>query len=258
MGERGSEVAREVADLVLLDDNFATIVAAVEEGRGIYTNVQNFIRFSFSSNVALLILVLGAAAGSLLLGLRAEDGSLLLPLSALQILWINFLGDGPPALALALDRSKSALLEKPRAPKAPLLSRRSSRFVLGDGLVKGGIGLSLLVLLPQLGLGNAATASAVFFYEGIAKLLSMFPARRLSADLEHNGWILAATVVSVLLQVACISVPPLRELLGLTALGLLPLGVVALALVATYLLGEALLHVLHSGAPSGEAAGAQS
>jgi P-type Ca2+ transporter type 2C len=244
MGGRGSDVAREVADLVLLDDNFSTIIAAVEEGRGIYTNIQNFVRFSFSSNVALLILVLGAALGSLLLGLRNEAGSLLLPLSALQILWINFLGDGPPALALALDSSKSALLETPRAPKAPLLPRRSAGFVLGDGLVKGGIGLSLLVLLPGLGLGTAATASAVFLYEGVAKLLSMFPARRFSAELRPNAWIVVATVTSVALQLACIGVPALRELLGLTSLGWLPLAAVAVALLFTFFIGEVLVRLL--------------
>jgi Ca2+-transporting ATPase len=255
MGERGSEVAREVADLVLLDDNFATIVAAVEEGRGIYTNIQNFIRFSFSSNVALLILVLGGALGSLLLGLRDEAGSLLLPLSALQILWINFLGDGPPALALALDRSKSALLERPRAPKAPLLSGVSTRFVIGDGLLKGGVGLSLLVLLPIIGLGSAATASAVFLYEGVAKLLSMFPARRLSAELRHNSWILGAAVASVVLQLACVSVPVLRDLLDLTALGTLPLVVVGAALLATYLLGDLLRYLLRSTSSRSEPAG---
>jgi Ca2+-transporting ATPase len=246
MGGRGSDVAREVADLVLLDDNFSTIIAAVEEGRSIYTNIQNFVRFSFSSNVALLILVLGAALGSLLLGLRNEAGSLLLPLSALQILWINFLGDGPPALALALDSSKSALLEAPRAPKAPLLPRRSAGFVLGDGLLKGGIGLSLLVVLPGLGLGTAATASAVFLYEGIAKLLSMFPARRFSAELRPNSWIVVATVTSVALQLACIGVPALRELLGLTSLGTLPLAIVAVALLFTFLIGEVLVRLLQS------------
>jgi Ca2+-transporting ATPase len=182
---------------------------------------------------------------------------LLLPLSALQILWINFLGDGPPALALALDSSKSALLEAPRAPKAPLLPRRSAGFVLGDGLLKGGIGLSLLVVLPGLGLSTAATASAVFLYEGVAKLLSMFPARRFSAELRHNAWILGATVVSVALQLACVSVPALRQLLGLTSLGVLPVGVVAVALLFTFLLGEVLVRLLQSDKPSNHPAEAR-
>ena len=241
MGERGSEVAREVADVVLLDDNFATIVAAVEEGRGIYANVQSFVRFSFSSNVALMILVLGAALGSLLLGLRSADGMLLLPFTALQILWINFLGDGPPALAIALDSSKNALRDPPRSAGAPLLDGNAMRFVLGDGLIKGGLGLLLLALLPKLGATLPVTATCVFLYEGCAKLLSMFPARRWMGELAPNRWIATAVAISVVLQLACLVLPPLRTLLGLTALRLPELAVVALTLTVTWLFGELML-----------------
>jgi Ca2+-transporting ATPase len=244
MGGRGSEVAREVADVVLLDDNFATIVAAIEEGRGIYANVQSFVRFSFSSNVALMVLVFGAALGSLLGGLRSVDGSLLLPLTALQILWINFLGDGPPALAIALDSSKDVLLHAPRAPHAPLLDGVATRFVLADGLLKGGLGLLLLVVLPMLGASLPVTASAAFLYEGIAKLLSMFPARRLHGSLRPNQWVLAATVVSIALQLACVLLGPLRRVMRLTELRPLDFAVVALALLTTVVLGELMLCVL--------------
>jgi Ca2+-transporting ATPase len=246
MGGRGSEVAREVADLVLLDDNFATIVAAVEEGRGIYANVQSFVRFSFSSNVALMILVFGAAFGSLLTGLRSSDGSLLLPLTALQILWINFLGDGPPALALALDRGQDALLDAPRSPRAPLLDRAGLRFVAGDGLLKGGLGLGLLVLLPALGQDALTTASAAFLYEGVAKLLSMFPARRLRGRLLYNPWVWAATVASIGLQLACVLLPPLRRVMGLLPLRSLDLLAVAGSLLLTVALGELILRGLRA------------
>jgi len=256
MGARGSEVAREVADLVLLDDNFATIVAAIEEGRCIYANVLSFVRFSFSSNVALLILVLGSAAGSLFLNLRTAEGSLLLPFTALQILWINFLGDGPPALAIALDRSKDALLQPPRAARAPLLDASAARFVLADGLVKGGLGLVLLVLLPQLGASLAATATAVFVYEGIAKLLSMFPARRLHGALNPNAWVYGASAVSIAAQLSCMFVPRLRNAMGLAALSNAEIACVLLALAITAALGELLVRLLRgaksaAGVPPG-------
>jgi P-type Ca2+ transporter type 2C len=244
MGRRGSEVAREVADVVLLDDNFATIVSAIEEGRSIYANVQSFVRFSFSSNVALMILVLGAAVGSLLLGLRTPSGSLLLPFTALQILWINFLGDGPPALAIALDSSQQVLKDEPRPPEAPLLDASATRFVLADGVVKGGIGLLLLLLLPTLGASTLATATGVFLYEGVAKLLSMFPARRLGGSLRPNAWIAAATALSVLLQLGCVVLPPLQRVMGLVALPSRLLAVIGVALLATLLLGEVILRVL--------------
>ncbi len=246
MGARGSQVAREVADLVLLDDNFATIVAAIEEGRSIYANVQSFIRFSFSSNVALMVLVFGAAAGSLLSGLRGSDGSLLLPLTALQILWINFLGDGPPALAIALDSSKDALLAPPRAPRAPLLDPAALKFVIADGLLKGGLGLVLLVVLPWLGTSMLATATAAFLYEGIAKLLSMFPARRLHGSLRPNLWVFGATATSVALQLGCVAFAPLRHVMGLTELRPLDLALVGLALITTLVLGEGILRALRA------------
>ncbi len=249
MGARGSDVAREVADLILLDDNFATIVAAVEEGRSIYRNIQSFIRFSFSSNVALMVLVLGGAVGSFLLGIRADDDALLLPLTALQILWINFLGDGPPALALALDTHPNALLEPPRAPTASLLEPLALRFIAADGLLKGIFGLGLLVLLPQLGASMRVTASAVFLYEGVAKLTSVFPARRLHRGLPANRWVYAATGLSVALQVACVGVAPLRKLLGLSPLGVGPLATVSAALLVTLLGSELIVFGLRHREP---------
>ena len=115
MGQRGSDVSREVADLVLLDDNFATIVSAVEEGRGIYENIQKFLRFLFSTNLSEVLLVAGGAVVAFAIDLRDETGGLMLPLTAAQILWINLLTDGLPALALAFDRTPGVMQQKPTA-----------------------------------------------------------------------------------------------------------------------------------------------
>ena len=116
MGQRGSDVSREVADLVLLDDNFATIVGAVEEGRGIYENIQKFLRFLFSTNLSEVLLVAGGALLAFALNLRDDAGALLLPLTAAQILWINLMTDGLPALALAFDRTPGVMQQPPRPP----------------------------------------------------------------------------------------------------------------------------------------------
>jgi Ca2+-transporting ATPase len=245
MGMRGSDVAREVSDVVLLDDNFATIVTAVEEGRVIYENIQNFIRFTFSSNVALMILVLGGAVGSMLLGLRTPDGGLLLPLTALQVLWINFLGDGPPALAIAADRSAGVMRHPPRAPTSALLDRPSLRFIALDGVFKGLVGLALLVVMPEFGVSIEVTASAVFLYESIAKLVSAYPARRIGAKPATNPWLHVSVGGGLLLALLCVVVPPLRSVLSLSAVTLTAVAFVAVAVVLTWLISEAVAWALH-------------
>ena len=243
MGERGSEVAREVSDLVLLDDDFATIVAAVEEGRMIYENLLSFVRFTFSSNIALAVLVLGGALGSVLTDLRGAHGALLLPLTALQILWINFLGDGPTALALSLDRCRGTMSKPPRARDRSLLDRKTVRFVFLDGVVKGLLGLGLLVLMPILGSSVATTASSVFLYELVAKLLSAYPARKLGAEPDRNSWLHGAVLLGGALGLLCVGFAPLRAVLGLVSLTPRELLLVLALLAITWGSGELAAHV---------------
>jgi Ca2+-transporting ATPase len=236
MGQRGSEVTREVADIVLLDDHFLTIVTAIEEGRVIYENIMNFIRFTFSSNVALMLIVLGSGIGSLVLGLRMDDGALLLPLTALQVLWINFLGDGPPALAISVDRSPHVMQKPPRPRGAALLDGPTLRYILIDGGFKGAIGLLLLVLLPLLGVGLPATAASVFLYEAIAKLASAYPARKAGARPATNGWLHLSVASGIALAIACVTFGPLQAVLGLSPLeraAFVPLGCAVLLTVLT-------------------------
>lgn len=246
MGQRGSEVAREVSDLVLLDDNFATIVTAIEEGRGIYQNIKSFVRFTFSSNVALVLLVLGGAVGSLFLNLRTAEGMVLLPLTALQILWINFLGDGPPALALSVDRNPGVMREKPRPPKSSLLDARALRFILLDGGFKGAVGLALLVILPALGLSVGATATSVFLYESVAKLASAYPARKVDTLPVPNLWLHVCIAAGLGIAALCVLAPPLRTALGLSALDTRATALVAAALALTWVSGELVAWMLRS------------
>lgn len=246
MGKRGSDVAREVSDVVLLDDHFATIVTAIEEGRVIYENIQNFIRFTFSSNVALMVLVLGGALGSWLLGLRTPDGALLLPLTALQVLWINFLGDGPPALAIAADRSPDVMRHPPRSPKSPLLDEKSLRFITLDGVFKGVVGLALLVTLPEFGVDVATTATSVFLYESVAKLISVYPARRIGSSPRTNPWLHVSVGAGLVLGLLCITVAPLRSALHLSSLGPEHFLVVGVAILVTWLSGELTARALRS------------
>jgi Ca2+-transporting ATPase len=238
MGQRGSEVAREVADVVLLDDQFPTIVAAIEEGRIIFENIMNFIRFTSSSNVALMLLVLGGTIGAIFAGLRHTSGGLLLPLTALQVLWINFLGDGPPALALAADRSPGVMARGPRRANEPLLGSRTLRFIVTDGGFKGVVGLAMLVVLPELGASLLGTATAVFLYESVAKLVSAYPARRVGGTSARNRWLHLSVGAGIALGALCVTLEPLRRTLRLVPLETPTLAPLAVACALTLVSGE--------------------
>ena len=113
MGITGTDVAKETADMVLTDDNYASIVAAVEQGRVIYSNIRKFVFFLLSSNVAEIMIIFLAT----LAGLPA-------PLTAIQLLWLNLITDGAPALALAMEKGDPDIMDqKPRAKSEPIVNR---------------------------------------------------------------------------------------------------------------------------------------
>lgn len=201
MGQRGSDVAREVADLVLLDDNFATIVAAMEEGRSIYENIQKFLRFLFSTNLSEVLVVALGMVFAALLGLRDAAGHLLLPLTAVQILWINLVTDGLPALALALDRNPGVLDRPPRPKDSPLLEGPSLRFVLLSGTLKAGFALGLLGLLPGV-VGLEAARSATFHFMAIGQLFFAYAARHTDLRPLPNPYLHGAVALGILVQLA--------------------------------------------------------
>lgn len=205
MGQRGSDVSREVADIVLLDDNFSTIVAAIEEGRSIYENIQKFIRFLFSTNFALVVLILGGLGAAIALDLQEPTGGLLLPLTAVQLLWVNIISDGPAAMALAMDQNPGVMKQQPRPPNSPLLDKPALQFILFSGLTKASVSLAFLVTLPSLGYGVVVTRTAVFLYDSVAELLFAYPARRISVVPKRNSWLNFAIVGGVGLQILTVS-----------------------------------------------------
>jgi Ca2+-transporting ATPase len=247
MGRRGSDVAREVADMVLLDDDFSTIVAAIEEGRGIHDNLQKFLRFTFSTNVALVIVVVAGVIGSHLLGLRAEAGMLIVPLTAMQLLWINVFGDGPVALALAMDTNPDAMKRPPRPPRAALLERGSLRFILGVGAIEASAGLAMLLLLPRLGYDLVVTSTAAFLVMSIGKLVSAYPARGAAGTSSVNGWLKAGVVLAVCVQLAAPFTPWLARLLGLEPIDGPVLGIVVASVILILAGAEMVNRVVQRG-----------
>jgi Ca2+-transporting ATPase len=234
MGLRGSDVSREVADLVLLDDNFATIVTAIKEGRNIYENIQKFIRFLFCANFALTLIVVVGALGSFLLGMRDTAGGLLLPLTAMQLLWINVITNGPPALALSLDQNHGLMRQRPRDPRAPLLDAASVRFVLIAGAFSALIGGSLLMLLPRFGYGIEASRTLLFLYATVSQLVMVYSARRILTVPRMNIALHLTVVLCFVVQLLTVFVPGLRLVLGLEATDSFGLLMVAGAILLSW------------------------
>ena len=214
MGQRGSDVSREVADLVLLDDNFATIVGAVEEGRSIYENIQKFLRFLFSTNLSEVLLVAGGAVFAFALDVRDDTGMLLLPLTAVQILWINLLTDGLPALALAFDRTPGVMQHAPRPADAPLLDRPSVRFIVTVGGMKAILALGVLGLVPRLGYELDVARAVAFHFMAVGQLLLTYPSRHTHTRPLPNVYLHAAVIAGIGIQLTAASVPLSANFLG--------------------------------------------
>ena len=248
MGLRGSDVSREVADIVLMDDNFATIVAAIEEGRSIYENIQKFIRFFFSTDLALIALMVSGLALAFLLDIKdPAGGTFLLPLTAVQLLWINVIADGPPALALAVDRNPGLMLKPPRPPSSRLLDGPSLRFIAITGTLKAVVGVGFLLAMPRLGFSLEETRTALFVYESMTQLVFAYPCRRISVIPLPNVWIHVAVGIGVVVQLLTVALAPLRSLLGLVPIGAAVLGAIMVAVLLTWAIAELLGQRVHGG-----------
>jgi len=239
MGLRGSDVSREVADVVLLDDNFATIVTAIEEGRNIYENIQKFIRFFFSTDLALIALMLSGLAIAFVFGLKDPSGAtFLLPLTAVQLLWINVVADGPPALALAFDVNPGVMNRPPRPPRSKLLDSAAINFIVVSATAKVIGGIAVFVAMPWFGHSMDETRTALFIYEAVLQLVFIYPVRRVGLPPAFNAWVHWAIGLGLVLQAMTLLFAPLRSLLGLVPLSGTALGAVLAAVLVTWAIAE--------------------
>jgi Ca2+-transporting ATPase len=156
----------------------------------------------------------------------------LLPLTAVQLLWVNVVADGLPALALALDRTPGLMTRPPRPPRQGLLDHPSVRYVMACGLIKATVGVGLWVGLPTVGVGAEATRTTLFVYESMAQIVLAYPARRVGGAAPlPNVWLDVAVAGGLALQALTVVAPPLRAMLGLVPLDV-ALFVLVLALLA--------------------------
>ncbi len=211
MGLTGTEVTKEAATMVLTDDNFATIVRAVEEGRGIYDNIVKFVRFQLSTNIGAIQTVLGAS----LLGLPT-------PFTAIQILWINIIMDGPPAMSLGVEPGRVGIMnDPPRRSEARILGnqRLGVLVFLGLTMAVGTLGLFYLAL-PD-GESHALTLAFTTFV--LFQVFNAFNARseRGTAFNSHffrNRWLWLSLSVTVALQVLVVHWAPAQAVFHTTDL----------------------------------------
>lgn len=238
MGITGTDVSKEAADVVLIDDNFATIVAAVEEGRTIFDNIRKFLRYLLSSNIGEIMAMFFGVVLAKAIGLHLQEGVVVLPLLATQLLWINLATDGAPALALGVDPADPGVMNRPPRPREEGVITRTmwiGIFFVGVIMAVG----TLFVLDASLPGGMIAGAGTMRYAQTMAfttlmlfQLFNVFNARSDERSAFHglfsNYWLWGAVAVSLALQAAAIYVPVLQNAFSTVSLTLSDWGFCAL------------------------------
>ncbi len=221
MGVTGTDVSKDAADLVLADDNFASIVAAVEEGRAIFSNIRKFLRYLLSSNIGEVMTMFFGVLLAEVIGLTAQGDGVVLPLLATQILWINLVTDGAPALALGVDPADAGTMDQPPRPRGEgVITRRmwGGIFFVGAVMAAG----TLFVLDASLPGGLIAGSGSLAYARTMAfttlMMFQLFNVLNARSDeqsafggLFRNHWLWAAIGLSLLLHVAVVHVPFLQQ-----------------------------------------------
>jgi Ca2+-transporting ATPase len=217
MGITGTDVSKEAADMVLIDDNFATIVSSVEEGRVIYDNIRKFIKYLLTTNSAEILVMLGAP----FLGMP-------LPLLPLQILWINLVTDGPPALTLSVEPAERDVMKRPpRQPQENILGRGMGWHVLW-------VGITMTILSLGLGygtwrLGHETWQTLVFTSLAFCQMAHVLAVRSEKTSLFRQGlfsnpWLLGAVLLTLGLQLLVVFTPLFQKVFKTKPLSLAEVG----------------------------------
>lgn len=217
MGITGTDVSKEASSLILNDDNFSTIVAAIEEGRNIYENIRKFIRYLLASNV-----------GEILTMFFAMLAGLPLPLLPIQILWVNLVTDGLPAMALGVDQPEKDLMEhKPRGANENIFARRLGWKIISRGILIGlctlGAFWVTLQVAPDSPEQLMLAQSVAFATLVLAQLIHVFDCRSSRSifhrNLFQNKYLVLAVLSSLLLMLAVFYIEPLQPIFKTVALG---------------------------------------
>lgn len=238
MGITGTDVAKEAASMILLDDNFATLIKAIKEGRGIYANMVKFVRFQLSTNIGAILTVALAPA----LGLPS-------PFTALQLLWINIIMDGPPAMSLGMDPTPNSIMnEVPRDPKTRILTakRMGDLFLYGLNMAVGTLG----VLYYGLQYETPAHATTLAFTTFVFfQIFNVFNARSENHSIFNrylfvNKMLSLAIISTLALQIIVIYWPSAQVLFKTTALSASD-WLIAISVAASIIIFDELKKLFH-------------
>ena len=250
MGIGGTEVAKDAAEMILVDDNFITIKNAVMEGRNLFNNIKKSVVYLLRSNFGEVVLM----ASAIFAGLSS-------PLSTIQILWVNLLTDTAPSLALGMDVGSDAVMnEKPRDVKAGILNRSDYLNIVIQGLISGGVALLafLLPVIAQYGTGNILEnvsgndellklcRTYCFSTLAINEMLMAYVCKTKGSlafatkESWNNSILNTITVIGILLQIGVLLIPPVRSLLKLSVVGAVDIALILLIAVAGVMINAAI------------------
>lgn len=208
----GTDVAKDVADLVLLDNNFKTIVVAIEEGKKIIANIKKTIVYLLSSILDEVLLI----GGSVFLGWP-------LPLTALQILWVNFFSDSFPAISFAFENDSQGIYRKTSRAQSQIFDKEVKTLLVGIGVITSVLLFGLYAIFRQFSVDQALVRTFIFASFGLYSLFVVFPLKSLRAsifsyNIFSNPYMVAGVLLGVVMMTGAIYLPFLQSILGTVAL----------------------------------------
>ena len=237
MGITGTDVAKQAADMILTDDNFSTIVEAVKQGRGIYSNIKKCIRFLLSSNIGEVIVIFVATIIALIVGLVNKDISIGEPLVAVQLLWVNLITDSLPAFGLGMEEpEESVMKEKPRPKKEGFFAGHIGWNIAFEGIFIGLITLAAYLIgefvfdVKYENVENVHGMTMAFMTLATAELFHAYNVKSehsiFSKETFNNKTLNIAFVIGIALQLGVLYIPGINTLFNLVPLSFAELAIV--------------------------------
>jgi len=215
MGVNGTDVTREASDMVLTDDNFATIAEAVKEGRGIYDNIKKFVRYMLACNLGEVVTMFAG----ILCGLP-------LPLFPIQVLWVNLATDGLPGIALGMDNVEDDIMKRPPIPpKEGIFHGKMLRQIITRGILIGGCTLGAFCTLSFTGEKLEIARTAAFVTLVLTQLVHSFECRE-NPDIRGNLFLVASVALSFLMMLAVVYIPAMQSIFHTCTLGIWHWGII--------------------------------